>query len=102
MNGTKLNQNQNAFLGCDIIVNNYHGNRFIENNQKNVINNMPYAATEEEIFNILLNNYVTLNNGATSEIKRLAWSEKRALASIDYTVKKASINEQTVVVNDGN
>lgn len=101
MNGTKLHSNQNAVLSCINIINNYHSNRFIQNNQKDVVENMPVALTESEIFNILLNNFVTLNSGEVAEIRRLTWSEREHMANIDYTVRKTGINEQTTVINAG-
>jgi hypothetical protein len=101
MNGTKLNSNQNAFIGADVIVNTYHSNRFIQNNQKDVFEQMPIALTESEIFNILQNNYLNLNTGNVCEIKRIAWSEKTHKATSDYTVKREGINEQTIVINAG-
>ena len=101
MNGTKLHSNQNAFIGADVIVNTYHSKRFIENNQKDVFEQMPIALTESEIFNILQNNYLNLNTGSVCEIKRIAWSEKLHKATVDYTVKRASTNEQTIVINAG-
>lgn len=101
MNGTRLHSDQNAYIGADVIVNTYHSSRFIENNQKKVVKDMPYASTEEEIFNILLNNYVNLQNGSVAKITSLNWSPKGNVAGVDYTVKKPAINEQTVVINAG-
>jgi hypothetical protein len=101
MNGTKLHQFQNSFIGCDVIVNQYHASRFIENNQKNVYQGMPLATNESELFNILANNFVILNNGQTAEIKRVSWSERRHMAEIDFTVRQQSINEQTTVIDAG-
>lgn len=101
MNGTKLHQNQTSFIGCDVIVNQYHASRFIENNQKNVYQGMPLATNESELFNILANNFVILNNGQTAEIKRVSWSERRHMAEIDFTVRQQSINEQTTVIDAG-
>jgi hypothetical protein len=101
MNGTRLHQNQNAFIGCEALVNQYHASRFIQNNQKNVYQGMPLAANESEIFNILANNFVILNNGQTAEIKRVSWSERRHMAEIDFTVRQPSINEQTTVIDAG-
>jgi hypothetical protein len=101
MNGTRLHQNQNAFIGCQSLVTQYHASRFIQNNQKNVYQGMPLAANESEIFNILANNFVILNNGQTAEIKRVSWSERRHMAEIDFTVRQQSINEQTIVIDAG-
>jgi hypothetical protein len=101
MNGTKLHPNQNAFIGADVIVNQYHASRFIENNQKDVYEQMPIALTESEIFNILQNNFVILNNGQTAEIKRVNWSERRHMAMIDFTVRREAVNEKTIVLNEG-
>lgn len=101
MNGTKLSTNQNAVIGCDVIVNNYHYSRFITNNQKAKFPTMRLAANESEIFNILLNNFVILNNGKTAEITNLRWSEKTNVAEVDYQVRKAAINEQIIVINNG-
>jgi hypothetical protein len=66
-----------------------------------VYQGMPLAANESEIFNILANNFVILNNGQTAEIKRVSWSERRHMAEIDFTVRQPSINEQTIVIDAG-
>lgn len=101
MSGTRLHSDQNAHIGADVIINNYHFSRKIENNQKDVFENVPLAATESEIFNILSNNFVNLDDGRTCEIKRISWSEKTHLANFDFTVRRPSINEQTTVINAG-
>jgi len=101
MNGTKLHSNQNAYIGCDVLVNTYHANRFIQNNQKDVYESMPVALTESEIFNILSNNFVNLNNGKVAKITKINWSEHRNLALVDFEVRRASTNEQTLVINAG-
>lgn len=101
MNGTKLHSNQNAYIGCDVLVNTYHSNRFIQNNQKDVYESMPVALTESEIFNILSNNFVNLNNGKVAKITKINWSEHRNLALVDFEVRRASTNEQTTVINAG-
>ena len=101
MNGTKLHSNQNQFIGADVIVNKYHANRFIQNNQKKTFEGMPYASTEEELFNILANNYVNLENGQVAEIRRIAWNAKECLASVDWRTKKPPVNETTTIINAG-
>ena len=101
MNGTKLHSNQNQFIGCDVLVNTYYSSRFIENNQKDVYEAMPVALTESEIFNILSNNFVNLNNGKVMKITRVNWSEVRNLALIDFEVRRASVNEKTEIINNG-
>ena len=100
MNGTKLHSDQNQFIGCEAIVNNYHSGRFIQNNQKSTFESMPVAWTEDEFFAILNNNFVNLE-GKTVEIIRGSWSERRAISFIDYTIKKVSTNEKTDVINAG-
>jgi hypothetical protein len=62
---------------------------------------MKLAANESEIFNILLNNFVILENGVTAEITDLSWSEKTNIANVSYSVRKQSINEQITVINNG-
>jgi hypothetical protein len=62
---------------------------------------MKLAATETEIFTLLANNFVILENGKTAKITDLRWSEKTAIAQISYTVRKQAINEEIIVVNNG-
>lgn len=101
MNGTKLSAQQNNFIGCEQIITNYHSNKYIENNQKKVYLEMPLPLTENELFALLQNNFVNLQNGLTAEIKRIDWMEETRLASVDYTIKKNAVNEQTIVINNG-
>jgi len=101
LNGARLNANQNNLIGCDKIVNNYYSSKFLTNNQKSVFAPMKLAATETEIFTLLANNFVILENGKTAKITDLRWSEKTAIAQISYTVRKQAINEQITVVNNG-
>lgn len=95
--GTKLHPDQNSFIGTDKILE-YHESSSIVNNQKITKNDMPLALTESEIFNILGNNFVILNNGSTIEITQLRWSDETNEASVDYTVNKQAINVQTVTL----
>jgi len=101
MNGSKLHSNQNAYIGCDVLVNKYHSSRFIQNNQWDVFESMPVALTESEIFNILSNNFVNLNNGNVIKITRINWSEVRNIALVDFQMRRASVNEKTEVINAG-
>lgn len=101
MSGSKLSENQNQHIGTEAIFE-YHKNRFIQNNQKKVFEGMPLPLTQDELFNLLQNNYVNLNDGSVAEIEYINWSEKMHLATVDYTVKKISNNENTIVINSGN
>lgn len=101
MNGTKLDQNQTDYIGADKIINNYHIDRFIQNNQKEVFQGMQIAINQSELFNIIANNYVNLSNGDLVEIRRIVWNEKQNQATIDFTKKVSSINETTIVINNG-
>ena len=101
LSGSKLATAQNNTIGCDKIVNNYYSSKFLTNNQKAVFPPMKLAANESEIFNILLNNFVLLENSKTAEITDLRWSDKTNIAQVSYSVRKQSINEQITVVNNG-
>lgn len=101
MNGTKLSAQQNNFIGCEAIITNYHSDKYIQNNQKSVYLQMPIALNESELFNLLQNNFVILDNGQTAEILRIDWMEETRLASVDYTINKSAVNEQTIVINNG-
>ena len=101
LNGTKLHSNQNQFIGCDVIVEDYHFSRFIENGQKELIEALPVAMTESEMFEILNNNFITLTDGRVIDIQRLNWSEIDNMAIIDVAIRKQSINEKTIVINGG-
>jgi len=101
LNGTKLHSNQNQFIGCDVIVENYHYSRFIQNGQKDLIEALPVAMTESEMFDILDNNFVTLTDGRVIDIQRLNWSEIDNVAIIDVAIRKQSTNEKTIIINAG-
>jgi hypothetical protein len=101
LNGEQLSANQKSIIGADAIVNKFHKNRFIENNRKRIYENMPIALSESEIFEILDNNFVILDNGTLIEILNLSWSEEMHMASASYSVKIPSVNTKTVVVNGG-
>jgi hypothetical protein len=62
---------------------------------------MKVAMTEKELFNILSNNFVTLDNGRTIEILNVNWSEKRHLSEVSFSVREQGINEKTLVINEG-
>lgn len=100
MKGTKLDPDQNDFIGASALEA-YHVSRHIENNQKDTFEKMPWAATEDEIFTLLDNNYVNLDNGQVAKVLRGTWSEETNMALIDYEIKRASVNEITVEINPG-
>jgi len=100
MKGTKLDPNQNDFIGARALEA-YHISRHIENNQKDVYEKMPWAATEDEIFTLLDNNYVNLDNGEVAKVLRGTWSEETNMALIDYEITRASVNETTIEINPG-
>lgn len=101
LNGTKLSTNQNASLSCKALIEGYYYPKFITNNQKDTFPSMDIAMNENELFNILDNNFVNLENGKAAEITRVSWSNKRQVATLDYTIRKSSINEKIIVLNDG-
>ena len=100
MKGSKLDPSQNDFIGTSALES-YHVSRHIENNQKDTYEKMPWAATKNEIFTLLDNNYVTLEGGQVAKVLRGNWSEETNLALIDYEVKRDSVNEQTIEINPG-
>ena len=99
MNGTRLHQEQTNFIGAQAIALNYWYSRFIDVNQKNVYESMPVAMTESELFSILNNNYITLDNGQVAEITNIQWSEIQAKAIVNFNVLRPSINETSTQIN---
>lgn len=101
LNGTKLHPNQNNILSCQNLVESYYYSKFITHNQKKTYPPMKMAATEDEIFNILANNFVTLDGADVAEVLTVRWSERTHVAMIDYNVRKSAVNEQMQVINNG-
>ena len=101
MNGTKLDQNQTNYIGANVIISDYHNDRYIENNQKEVYEGMQIEVNLNDVFDIIANNYVNLSNGDLVEVLRMVYNEKQNQATIDFTKKVSSVNEQTIVINDG-
>ncbi len=99
MNGTRLHQEQTNFIGAQAIALNYWYSRFIDVNQKNVYEAMPVAMTENELFSILDNNFITLDDGQVAEITNVQWSELQANAIVNYNVLRPKINEKTTQIN---
>lgn len=99
MNGTRLHQEQTNFIGAQAIALNYWYSRFIDVNQKNVYEAMPVAMTENELFSILDNNYITLDDGQIAEIMNVQWSELQAKAIVNYNVLRPKINEKSTQIN---
>lgn len=99
MNGTRLHQEQTNFIGAQAIALNYWYSRFIDVNQKNVYEAMPVAMTENELFSILDNNFITLDNGQVAEITNVQWSELQAKAVVNYSVLRQKINEKSTQIN---
>ena len=99
MNGTRLHQEQTNFIGAQAIALNYWYSRFIENNQKNIYDSMPVAMTESELFSLLQNNFIVLDNGKIAEITSVQWSELQAKAMVSYNVLRPRINEKSVQIN---
>jgi hypothetical protein len=99
MNGTRLHQEQTNFIGAQAIALNYWYSRFIENNQKNIYDSMPVAMTENELFALFDNNFITMDNGQIAEIMNVQWSELQAKAMVNYNVLRPRINEKSVQIN---
>jgi hypothetical protein len=99
MNGTRLHQEQTNFIGAQAIALNYWYSRFIENNQKNIYDSMPVAMTENELFALFDNNFITMDNGQVAEIMSVQWSELQAKAMVSYNVLRPRINEKSVQIN---
>jgi hypothetical protein len=102
MNGSRLNSNQYQRLGCDVLAAKYWYSRYIQNNQKHVFENIPIAMTETELFQILDNNYIVLNNGKVAEITNIQWSEVEHYATATIHVREQAINVQTTIIDNGN
>lgn len=100
MKGTKIDPNQNDFIGA-LKLASYHESRYIENNQRDTFEKMPWAATEEEIFSILDNRYVQLDNGTVAKLKIGTWSEETTIAQLDYSIIQLPVNEETIEIDAG-
>jgi hypothetical protein len=102
MNGSRLNANQYQRLGCDVLAAKYWYSRYIQNNQKHIFENIPIAMTETELFQILDNNYIVLDNGKVAEITNIQWSEVEHYATATIHVREQAINVQTTIIDNGN
>jgi hypothetical protein len=101
MQGSKLHPNQTNFIGCQAIANKYWYSRFIENNQRRIYENVPVAMTESELFALMQNNYIIANDGQVVEITSIQWSEREHFATVSLRVPQQSINEKTLIIDDG-
>lgn len=101
LNGSKIAQNQNQIIGAGVLANQYHFSRFITNNMKKMFEGMPVAWTEQELFLILGNNYIILNDGTVAEIRRVEWSEREHQAIVNFSVRVPSVNVTNRVVDAG-
>lgn len=100
MKGTKLDPNQKDVIGAKKLAT-FHESRYIENNQRDTFDKMPWAATEEEIFTVLDNRFVQLDSGDIAKIKKGNWSEETFIAELDYTILRDSVNEETIEIDPG-
>lgn len=101
LSGSKLSEQQYNIIGADAIGKKYHANSFVQNNLKSTFVGMPLELTESEIFNIIENNFVNLNNGSHIEILTVDWNEHEATAVVDYDTKEENINAKTLEINAG-
>jgi hypothetical protein len=60
---------------------------------------MPVAMTENELFALFDNNFITMDNGQVAEIMSVQWSELQAKAMVNYNVLRPRINEKSVQIN---
>jgi hypothetical protein len=102
MNGSKLVNDQLLELGCKAIASKYWTNRYIQNYQKRIYENVPIAMTEAELFQLMANNYIVDDTGVVAEVMTVQWSETQHLATATIRVKQHSINEKTIIIDDGN
>jgi hypothetical protein len=98
---TLIDDRKNAIQISSQYLESYHVSRHIENNQKDTYEKMPWAATKDEIFTLLDNNYVILDNGKVAKVLKGTWSEETHMALIDFEIKRESVNEETVEINPG-
>jgi hypothetical protein len=101
MQGSKLHPSQTDYIGCQAIANNYWYSRFIQNNQRRIYENVPVAMTESELFALMQNNYIVADDGQVVEITNIQWSEREHFATVSLRVPQQSINEKTVIIDDG-
>jgi hypothetical protein len=102
MQGDKISQNDKEVLDPQNIINNYHENLTVENNTKEVVENMPIRMDELKFLQFVNKKFVTLESGELASVKRVEWSEEDSEGSVTFEVVSSYNNNLTQsVINNG-
>lgn len=102
MQGSKLFPDQTMKIGAQAIAQQYWQSRYIENIQRNIYENVPIAMTESELFSLMQNNFIVMDNGQVAEVWNIQWSEVSNYATATIRVRQKAINEKTIIIDAGN
>ena len=102
MQGSKLWPDQTYKIGCQAIAEQYWQSRYIQNIQRRIYENVPIAMTETELFSLLQNNFIVMDNGLVAEFWNVQWNEVQNYATATIRVRQQAINEKTIVIDAGN
>lgn len=84
--GNDIHTNQNAIIGANAIGK-YHEGSFGQKALRKIYSGMPVRMNENDFFQIIQNNYLTLDSGEEIEVVAVEWSEESNFATVDYRVK---------------
>ena len=101
MNGSRLDENQNAFISMLQIYEKYHKSKDWENNLKEITTEMPVALKFKELLKFEENNYTTLDDGSVINITKITWNDKSKKALIDFEKRIPNNNVKTLKLSTG-
>ena len=102
MQGDKISPNDKEVLDPENIINNYHEDLKVENNTKEVIENMPIRMNELNFLQFVNKKFVTLESGELASVKRVEWSEEDSEGSVTFEVLSNYNNNLTQsIINNG-
>ena len=102
MQGDKISPNDKEVLDPENIINNYHEDLKVENNTKEVIENMPIRMNELNFLQFVNKKFVNLESGELASVKRVEWSEEDSEGSVTFEVLSNYNNNLTQsIINNG-
>lgn len=102
MQGDKISPNDKEVLDPENIINNYHEDLTVENNTKEVVENMPIRMNELNFLQFVNKKFVTLESGELASVKRVEWSEEDSEGSVTFEVLSNYNNNLTQsIINNG-
>ena len=102
MQGDKISPNDKEVLDPENIINNYHEDLKVENNTKEVVENMPIRMNELNFLQFVNKKFVTLESGELASVKRVEWSEEDSEGSVTFEVLSNYNNNLTQsIINNG-